>query len=97
METKLLKKPKRGSHIVQTSYRSHKENTLLLTWNKAATNIMHARQTKYIVKHILIECTDLAHIRETFYSADDMKELLQNIELRNVMSFLKAVNTRCIR
>ena len=25
----------------------------------------HACQTKYTVKHILIECTDLAHIRET--------------------------------
>ena len=34
----------------------------------------------------------LAHIRETFYSANDMKELFQNIEIKNVMSFLKAIN-----
>ena len=35
----------------------------------------YARQTKYTVKYILIECTDLAHIRKTFYSANNMKEL----------------------
>ena len=32
-------------------------------------------QTKFTVKHILIEFTDLAHMRETFYSANDRKEL----------------------
>ena len=26
----------------------------------------HAYQTKYKVKHIFIECTDMTHIRETF-------------------------------
>ena len=30
--------------------------------------------------------------RKTLYSANDMKELFQNIEIRNVMSFLKAMN-----
>ena len=52
----------------------------------------HACQTKYIVKHILIECTNLAHIRETFSNTNNMKELFRNIETRNVMSFLKAIN-----
>ena len=42
----------------------------------------HACQNKYTVKHILIDCTDLAHIREIFYSANDMKELFQNIEIK---------------
>ena len=51
----------------------------------------HACQTKYSMKHIFIECTDLAHIREAFYSANDMKELFQKIEM-NVMSFLKVRN-----
>ena len=32
------------------------------------------------MKHIFIECTDMAHMRETFYSANDMKELFQNIQ-----------------
>ena len=48
-------------------------------------------QTKYTVKHILIECTDLVHIRKTFYSANNMKELFQNTEINNMISFLKAV------
>ena len=52
----------------------------------------HACQTKYTVKHILIECTDLVHIKETFYRANDMKELFQKIEMNNIISFLKAVN-----
>ena len=49
-------------------------------------------QTKYSVKHILIECTDLAHIRETIYNANDMKKLFQNIEIKNVMPFLEVIN-----
>ena len=52
----------------------------------------HACQTKYTVQHILIECTDLPHIRETFYSANDMKELFQDIEIKNVISLLKAID-----
>ena len=51
----------------------------------------YACQTKYTVKRIFIECTDLAHIRKTFYSANSMKELFQNIEINNVISFLKTV------
>ena len=49
----------------------------------------HACETEYTVKHVLIESTDMAHIRETFYSANDMKELFQRIEMKNIMSFLK--------
>ena len=52
----------------------------------------HAYQTKYTMKHIHIECTDLPHMREAFYGANNMKELFQNIEIKNVMSFLKAIN-----
>ena len=46
---------------------------------------------KYTMKHILIKCTDLAHIRKTFYSANNMKELFQNTEINNVISILKTV------
>ena len=45
----------------------------------------YACQTKYTVKHILIECTDLALIRKTFYSANNNKELFQNTKLNNVI------------
>ena len=50
----------------------------------------YACQTKYTVKHILIECTDQAHIRKTFYSTNNMKELFQNTEINNVI-YLKTV------
>ena len=53
--------------------------------------MFYACQTKYTIKHILIECTDLAYIRKTFYSANNMKELFQNTEMNNVISFLKTV------
>ena len=46
----------------------------------------YACQTKYTVKHSLIECTDLAHIRKTFFSANNMKELFQNTEINNIIS-----------
>ena len=36
----------------------------------------------------LVECADQAHIRETFYSANDMKELFQKIEINNVILLL---------
>ena len=32
---------------------------------------------------------DLALIRKTFYSANNMKELFQNTDINNVISFLK--------
>ena len=49
----------------------------------------YACQTKYTMKHILIKCTDPAHVRKAFYSANNMKELFQNTEINNVISFLK--------
>ena len=49
----------------------------------------YACQTKYTIKQILIKCTDQAHMRKSFYSANIMKELLQNTEINNVISFLK--------
>ena len=51
----------------------------------------YACQAKYTVKQILIECTDLTHLRKTFYRANNMEELFQNTEINYVMSFLKTV------
>ena len=51
----------------------------------------YACLTKYTGKHILVECTNLVHIRKTFYSANNIKELLQNTEIDFVISFLKTV------
>ena len=86
METRLQKKLKRGSYIVQTLYRSYKDNTFLFEAKQQPT--CHARpNTLWNIK-----CTRLAHIREIFYSANSIKELFQKIDMKNVMSFLKAVN-----
>ena len=79
MEAK-IKKPKRGNYIVQTPDRSYKDNTLLFTRSKTTTNVC---QSKYTVNHILIECPDLAHIKKTLYTANNMKELFQNTETNN--------------
>ena len=78
-----------ADRAIQTLYKSYKDNTFLLEAKLQPT--CHAYQTKYTLKHILVECTDLAYIRESFYSANDMKELFQNIEIKNVMSFPKAI------
>ena len=56
-----------------------------MTYSESGQPMCCACQTKYNVKHILIECTDLAHIRKTFYRANNMKELSQNIEIDDVI------------
>ena len=81
METKLQKKTKRDSYIVQTSF--------LL---EATQQLCHTYQTEYTVKHIRIECIDQIYIKENFYSANNMKKLFQNTEIKKVISFLKAIN-----
>ena len=72
MEAKLQKKLKRGNYIVQTSDRSYKDKTFLFTKQQP---MCHACQ-----KHILIESTDLAHLRKT-YRVNNMKELFQKTEM----------------
>ena len=37
----------------------------------------HPCQPAYMIKHVLIECIDLAPTRERFYSANCMKELFK--------------------
>ena len=74
METRLQKKPEWGSYIVQTLYRSYKDNIFLFTWRKAATNVSCMPDW--------IHCE--THIRKTFYCANDMKELFQKNEMNNV-------------
>ena len=58
---------------------SHKDSTFLLGAKQPP--MCHAGQIKYTVKDILIEYTDLAHIWETFYNANEMKELFQETEM----------------
>lgn len=46
---------------------------------------------QYTVKHILIECTNLTHIRRKFYNAKNMKKLFAKTEPKNILDFLKRI------
>ena len=87
MEAK-LKKNKRKEEITLFRFRiGHTRITHSYLPEGKQQQMCYACQTKYTVKHILIECTNLARIRKTFYSANNMKELFQNTEINNVISF----------
>ena len=92
VEWKQSLKEKRKEEIALSRLRiSHPRKTHSYLLEGKQQPMCYACQTKYAVKHILIECTNLAHIRKTFYSANNMKELFQNTEINNVISFLKTV------
>ena len=88
---KSFKKPKRGVYMSRPQI-GHTRITPSYIIEGKQQPMCYACQTKYTMKHILIECTDLAHIRKIFYSANNMKELFQNTEINDVISFLKTVN-----
>ena len=92
MEAKLKKKKKKKEEITLSKLRiGHTRITHSYLLKRKQQPMCYACQTKYTVKNILIECTDLDHIRKTFYSTNNMKELFQNTEINNVISFLKTV------
>jgi len=41
------------------------------------------------VKHILIECTDFRDIRNKFFVASTMKDVFEQVSMRNVINFIK--------
>ena len=46
-------------------------------------------QTLYTIKHILMECGVLATARERHFKADNMRDLFENINMDDVLSFLR--------
>ena len=90
MEAKLKKKRKEEITLSRL-WIGHRRITHSYSLEGKQQPMCYACQTKYTIKQILIKCTDQAHIRKTFYSANNMKELLQNTEINNAISFLKAV------
>ena len=50
----------------------------------------HACQTAYTIKHVFVECIDLAPTREIFYSTSILKELFKKAKVDTIISFLKA-------
>ena len=90
MEAKLKRKSKREVTLSRL-WIGHTRITYSYLLEGKQQPMWYGCQTKYNVKHILIECTDLSRIRKIFYSANNMKELFQNTEINNVISFLITV------
>ena len=51
-----------------------------------------ACQESYTVKHILLDCGDLAFIRQRFYRTTSLKDLFDRVNVNTILSFLKEVN-----
>ena len=65
MEEVVLSRLRIGHTRITHSYSLQEEEQLMC----------HACQTAYIIKHVLIECIDLAPTREKYYNVSFMKEL----------------------
>ena len=52
----------------------------------------HACQEAYTIKHILLHCADLLHIRQRFYNVHSLKDLFDNVHVNHILSFVKEVN-----
>ena len=92
METKIQKNNPKDEIILSRLRISHTRTTHSYLLEAKQEPTCHASQTEYTVKHILTECSHLAHIREELYSANGMKELFRKIDMNNAMSFVNAVN-----
>ena len=46
-------------------------------------------QCPLTVKHILIECTDFRDIRNKYFVPTTMKEVFEQVSMRNVINFIK--------
>ena len=44
------------------------------------------------VKHFLLDCQDLKHIRDMYFNVNSLKELFQNIPGHRIIAFLKESN-----
>ena len=69
------RKNRKEEVILSRLYIGHTRTTHSFLLKTKQQLTCHACQTEYTVKHILIECTSLTHIRETIYSVNDMKVL----------------------
>ena len=88
----LKKQNKRKDEVTLSRFRiGHTRITYSYLHEGKQQPMSYACQIKYTMKHILIEWTDLAHIRKIFKSANSTKEQFQNTEMNNVISFLKIV------
>ena len=46
----------------------------------------------FTVKHFLIDCIELSHIRRQFFHTNDLRYLFENVPTDNILMFLKHIN-----
>ena len=49
------------------------------------------------VKHILLECCSLKHVRENYFTCSSLKELFETVDATTIMYFIKEVNFLPVR
>jgi len=49
-------------------------------------------QCSLTVKHILLECCSIKHVRENYFACSSLKELFENVDATTIMDFIKEVN-----
>ena len=49
-------------------------------------------QCSLTVKHILLECCSLKHVRENYFTCSSLKKLFENVDATTIMDFIKEVN-----
>ena len=48
--------------------------------------------TPFTVRHFLLECVDLAQVRNNCFHVDNMKQLFQDMHIDSFMAILKEIN-----
>ena len=51
--------------------------------------LYHGCHSSYIIKHVLIECSNFIHIRNTFYTINDIHILLREVDTSKVTECIK--------
>jgi hypothetical protein len=47
--------------------------------------------TKFIIKQVLIDCVDVADVRQTFYNVNNLYDLFINVAGDTIVKFLKEI------
>ena len=48
--------------------------------------------SNYSLKHVLIDCVDVADVRQTFYNVNSLSNLFTNVTGNTILQFLKEIN-----
>jgi hypothetical protein len=48
--------------------------------------------SNYSLKHVLIDCVDVAYIRQTFLNVENLYDLFTNVAGDTILKFFKEIN-----